>query len=497
MPTKSPLRVLLAASEAVPFCKTGGLADVAGSLGVYLPPHVEELTLFLPCYKAIKDQKSLKLSSVPKDFLIPLAGRVERVRLLWSDLAGAGRRQSRGYLVDHPSFNREGLYGTGGQDHPDNAQRFILFARSVLEGAKFVGFRPDIIHCHDWQTGLIPAYLKTVYHLDAFFRRTASVFTIHNIAYQGNFPPAAMEDAGLPVEEFRMEKLEFFGQLSFLKAGLVYSDIISTVSPNYAQEIQTGPDKGRGFEGLLRCRQHDLVGIINGIDTKLWDPGQDPHLACNYNHGRSPAKYAKAKAQCKLRLQKTLGLTESAGTPMFGMVSRMDYQKGIDLVTEALAELLPGENLQAVLLGVGDLRYQAQLNELSKKFPGQFRAIFEFNDPLAHQIYAASDCFLMPSRFEPCGLGQMIAMRYGSLPLVAKTGGLADTVTEEKGFMLSEFSTAGLAKTMTHALRLYQDHAAWNRLVKNAIDTDFSWENSIGKYLEMYQTAASRKAAEK
>lgn len=483
-PVKTRLKVLLAASEMVPYCKTGGLADVVGALAAYLPPHVD-LAVFLPRYKALRQNDTF--AALDDDFVVPLAGQKERVRLF---------KNASVFLVDHPLFDREGLYGIGGRDHPDNARRFTLFSRAVLEGAKSIGFKPDIIHGHDWQTGLIPAYLKTLYAQDAFFHRTGSLITIHNIAYQGVFPQETLRDTGLPPEDFHMHKLEFYGQMNFLKAGLVYADYISTVSQNYAREIKNSKDKGAGLEGVLLARRDVLTGILNGIDTNIWNPQTDPYLSANYDPVKNIGGGLTIKTQNKTKLQKTLGLKPDPKVFFLGMVSRLDPQKGIDWAIEVLPRFLGEGAVQAVILGTGDPAYEKAAKELSRRHGKSFKAVFEFNDPLAHQIYAASDGFLMPSRFEPCGLGQMIAMRYGALPIVAQTGGLADTVTPDKGFLMDDSTAAGLSRAIVQALDCYQkDPSRWKIMVKQAAQTDFSWAASIKRYLELYRLAQTKVAA--
>ncbi|MBI4668467.1 MAG: glycogen synthase [Elusimicrobia bacterium] len=493
MSLKSGLRLILASSEAVPFCKTGGLADVAGSLSVYLQDEVDQLALFVPYYRAIAKDKNIKTEAIAGDFIVPVAGRQEKVSLRRAVIPGPNGSQGWAYFVDHPGyFDRDGLYQVKGQDHPDNAERFILFARAVIEGAKYIGFKPDVIHCHDWQSALIPVYLKTAYLVDAYFRKTASVLTIHNIAYQGFFPPKILETAGLPQEEFRMEKLEFYGSVNFLKGGLVYADILNTVSPTYAGEIQSSPEFGRGLEGVLKARAGDLFGVLNGIDTKIWDPKTDPHLPVNYNGSKDPGRYLEAKAKCKAKLQKMLGLSPSIKTPLLGMVGRLDTQKGIDLAVGAFEKLLKQRDIQVAILGVGDPNYQKILIAMNEKYPNKFSATFEFSEPLAHLIYAAGDFFLMPSRFEPCGLSQMIAMRYGTLPIVTKTGGLADTVTSEKGFVCLDFTVPAFTSAVEQALRVHNDPSARHKLMAKAIATDFSWNVSVKRYIELYEKALKK-----
>ncbi|MBI4370179.1 MAG: glycogen synthase [Elusimicrobia bacterium] len=485
---QNKFKVMLTASEAVPFCKTGGLADAVGALALHLAPWAE-VALFLPKYKSV-DAKNFLSPGAP--FSVPLAGQMEKVRLFKTKIPGQRKNNPAVYFVDHPElFEREGLYAVEGRDYPDNSRRFTLFSRAALEGARSIGLRPDIIHCHDWQTGLIPAYLKTLYHSDPFYDSTAAVMTIHNVAYQGVFPYQAFEEAGFPGEEFRMEKFEFHGKINFLKAGIVYADSISTVSPTYAKEIQRS-DQGAGLEGVIQNRQDAIAGILNGIDIKLWNPVTDPHIFVRYDLSDAQRGF-KAKMRNKALLQESLGLNTDPRAFLLGMVSRLDHQKGVDWVAQVLPHLLDQGDLQCVILGAGDPELQKILRELAGRRPKCFRAIIEFNDPLARQIYAASDCFLMPSRFEPCGLAQMIAMRYGTLPIVSKTGGLADTVTPDKGFILEEQTAAALVKEIEEAAKLWRkEPGQWQEMALRAAQTDFSWTASIQRYLELYRRALGR-----
>jgi starch synthase len=461
------VKILFAASEAVPFCKTGGLADMVSALLSSLTAARQDARLVLPKYRAI-DADRFGLKDMGLRLKIPIGDSLETVSL-WE-----GRLDKRVpvYFLDCPKyFDRDGLYGDAEGDYPDNDERFVLFSRAVFETAKAVDFRPDVIHCHDWQTGLIPAYLETLYSTDAFFIPTSTVFTIHNIAYQGVFSKDALFTAGFSWADFTPDKLEFFDQINFLKAGLIYASVLNTVSPTYSREIQTGPQFGRGMEGILKVRSRDLFGVLNGIDLKLWDPAKDKFLPKKFSAAR-----LDPRADCKKALQRACGLKESRDTPVIGVVSRLDPQKGLDLVLAVVEKFLT-DGAQLVVLGQGDKDLQASFSALMKSYPGQAYYCPEFNEPLAHQIYGGSDIFLMPSRFEPCGLSQMIAMHYGAVPVVTPTGGLMDTVPSYSqapkkglGFVATDVSAPALSAALEEALSLYRHQpVAWKALMKRGM----------------------------
>jgi starch synthase len=473
------VKILLAASEAVPYCKTGGLADVVGALAQRLGAAGHDACLFLPKYRAVR-AASLE-GGIVRPLKVPLGGREIEVGLRFLH-----RRGVAVYFVDYPLyFDREGLYGDAGRDHADNAERFALFSRAVLEGAKLAGFRPDAIHLHDWQTGLVAAHLKRHYKDDPFFRGATCVFTIHNMAYQGNFPRSALELSGFGPEDWSPDGLEYYGQVSYLKAGLVHADRLNTVSPTYAREIQESPDRGFGFEGLLRRRAGSLSGVLNGVDLEVWDPSRDPALPRRY----AEADAAAGKAACREALRRECGL-QSGDKPLMGVVSRLDYQKGLDLLLAAVEPRL--SRAQLVVLGTGDPSLTEAYASLERRHPGSVHFHRQFDEPFAHRVYAASDLFLMPSRFEPCGLGQMIAMRYGAVPVVSRTGGLADTVFESaapgreaNGFLFEPGDAAGLGSALDRAL----DAAAgpgFEALRRAGMRRDASWDRSLESYLALY-----------
>lgn len=488
------MKILFASSEAVPFIKTGGLGDVAGALSEALKRQRQDVRLVIPKYRDIR-QTPHPLTPLPFTLKIPIAGSEHSVRV-WETRFGP---RVTAYLIDSPAhFDRDGVYGDpGGRDFPDNDVRFILFSRAVLELCKAVGFRPDIIHTNDWQTGLIPAYLSSVYRNDAFFIPTATVFSIHNLAYQGVFPKESLALAGIGWEEFTVNKLEFYDRVNFLKAGLAYAQILTTVSPTYAREVQT-EEYGRGLDGFLRQRAGDFVGVLNGLDTRVWNPARDPHLVKRYS-----ARGLGHRAACKEDLQKAMGLTVDPRAPILGMVSRLDPQKGFDIVLDVLEEFIDN-GCQAVFLGSGSQVYQAGLRTFSRKFPGRVAASTDFNEPLAHKIYGGIDLFLMPSRFEPCGLGQLIALRYGAVPVVTPTGGLKDTVSDVMadgsggvGFVAERGETLFFRDALSRAVAFYgADQRRWKEIQKRGMALNFDWSASVEKILDLYALARARKAGQ-
>lgn len=482
--TREPrVKILLAASEAVPYCKTGGLADVVGALAQKLGALGHDACLFLPKYRAVRAEPLE--GGIAQPVTVPLGGKPVEVGLRFLH-----RRGVAVYFVDYPLyFDREGLYGNAGRDHEDNDKRFALFSRAVLEGAKAVGFKPDAIHLHDWQTGLVAAHLKRHYKDDPFYKDARVVFTIHNMAYQGNFPRAALEAAGFGPEDWSSDGLEYYGQVSYLKAGLVHADRLTTVSPAYAREIQDSPDRGFGFEGLLRRRSAELTGVLNGVDLEVWDPSRDPALPRRY----APADAAAGKAACREALRRECGLETGGDKPLLGVVSRLDYQKGLDLLLGAVEPRL--DRAQLVVLGTGDPALTEAFAALERRHPGSVHFHRQFDESVAHRVYAAADLFVMPSRFEPCGLGQMIAMRYGAVPVVSRTGGLADTVREEasggapaNGFLCAPGDGASLGGALDRALAAARA-PGFDALRRAGMEGDYSWDRSVQAYLELYRGA--------
>ncbi|MEK6564891.1 MAG: glycogen synthase GlgA [Candidatus Omnitrophota bacterium] len=458
------MKILICASEMVPFAKTGGLADVVGALPLALEELGLEVRVVIPKYKPARLSQTVS-RAIGSDIEVTKIGKNAQVYFIKNDAY----------------FNREGLYGDKNGDYPDNLERFSFFCRRALEILPEINFRPDVIHCHDWQAGLIPVYLKTVYSKNKFYKHIKTVFTIHNLAYQGVFNKEKYPKLGLDWSLFKIEGLEFYGKVNFLKGGLIFSDSLSTVSLAYSKEIQT-KEFGCGLEGLLHQRKKYLFGIINGLDYKVWDPAQDRYIYKKYSPLNLEDKYANKKL-----LQEERGLSVRADVPLLGMVSRLVTQKGLDLVTQGLEELIERSRVQMIVLGDGDAKYHNLLKDMVKKYPRNLSLCFDFNDPLAHKIYAAADIFLMPSYYEPCGLGQMIALKYGTIPLVFKTGGLSDTISEDNGFVFKDYSLRSFTYAVKRSVFAYEDKKRWLKLVKRAFTYDFSWERSAKEYLKLYQ----------
>jgi starch synthase len=464
-------RILMVASEARPFAKTGGLADVIGSLPSALQRIGEDVAVLLPRYRGVApdahriyDQLTIWLGDVPFSTSIYQSGETVPH-----------------YFLDCPElYDRAGLYGNARGDFPDNHLRFGLLSRAALEVARRI-FRPQVIHGHDWQAGLIPAYLRTAFAGDPTFMGIKTLFTIHNLGYQGLFPRTALAEAGLPDTLFRPDALEFFGQVNFMKAGVVYSDSISTVSRTYASEIQT-PEYGWGLDGLLRGRRPDLYGILNGVDYSLWNPETDPYLPANFSK-----QDLSGKRICKAALLREFGFDtqDALERPLIGIVTRLAGQKGADLIAAA-GEDLARENVTLVVLGSGDAVYEKMLLDLAAKHPAGIAVRIGYDDALAHRIEGGADMFLMPSRYEPCGLNQIYSLRYGTIPVVRATGGLDDTIEEHTGFKFREYSAAALLAAIRAAITEFRRPERWLVRVERAMSRDFSWDVSAREYAALY-----------
>ena len=472
-------KILFASSETHPLIKTGGLADVAGSLPIALAALGQDIRIIMPNYQSVKNCE-------PGRYLCTVRVNNSDIHLLETQLPNS---EVTVWLVDYPPFfNFPGnpYNDENGKPWPNIGDRFALFCRLVVEVAMnraYLDWQPDVVHCNDWQTGLIPALLSLEEN------RPATVFTIHNMAYQGIFPSSAYTMLNLPGQLWHANGLEYHGMLSFIKGGLQFADRITTVSPTYAQEIQT-PEFGYGLEGLLAYRHDVLSGIINGIDTTIWDPDSDPYIGQHYN-----AADLSGKFQNKTALQEKLGLPVNPDIPLFGLIGRLVEQKGIDLILSCLQEMttLP---LQFALLGSGDKSIELKLEDFARLYPDKIAITIGYNEPLAHQIEAGSDIFLMPSRFEPCGLNQMYSQRYGTLPIIRKTGGLADTVVDSlpdsmadgtaSGIVFNDPVPAALLEAIKRALVLYANKPVWEKIQRSAMNKDFSWENSANQYLALY-----------
>lgn len=495
------MKILLATSECVPFAKTGGLADVSGALPKALKGFKHDVRIIMPRYKKI-DVKKFGLKTIAKDIPVSFKDKIEMATVMEGKISlnSVGEKSKRFahipvYFVDNEKYyNRDELYRTPFGDYEDNGERFVFFSRAVLETTKAVDFKPDVIHCNDWQTGLISAYLKTLYILDSFFLKTATLYTIHNIAYQGIFPENIFYLAGFDWWDFVPERFEYYGQVNFMKAGLIYADILNTVSKTYSCQIQASEEFGRGMEGILAGRKDDLYGIINGLDYEDWNPRQDRNIVANYNLDNLGGKVV-----CKKDLQKINGLLISETTPLIGLISRLDSQKGFDILQDAIDEMVKMD-LQFILLGTGDKKYMDLFKKIGIKYPRRVGINLKFDNALAHKIYAGSDMFLIPSCFEPCGLGQLISFTYGTIPIVHKTGGLADTVDQfrpntgrGKGFVFSEYSSKSLLEAIKKAISLYKNKKKWNKLMKNGMEADFSWGRAAKEYIGLYKKAQQKK----
>jgi starch synthase len=485
------LKILLVSPEVTPYARTGGLADVAGALPDALRAAGHDVRVMLPRYAAF-DEGRYGLHAIGEPLPVPVDGQPAQATLFGVGEVGA----ERVLLLGHEGFfGREHLYGDSHGDYPDNDRRFIFLARAALEAAKRIDFRPDVIHCHDWQTGLIPVYLKTLYEGDPFFRNTASVFSIHNVGYQGLFPHESLRAADLPYDRvFHINGLEYYGKISFLKGGIVYADVVTTVSRRYAEEIRT-VEFGYGMDGVLAARQDALFGVVNGADYATWDPAIDPYLPARY----SPGDLA-GKAECKRALLAELGLpADLADRPLLGFVGRLVEQKGLPILVEAIPRLAK-KKLGLVVLGQGTAKYQDQLTALAATFGKSVGARIGFDDGLAHRIIAGSDFFIAPSRYEPCGLTQLYAMKYGTVPIVRATGGLDDTVAAwdakagtGTGFKFPDYSADGLIGAIETAMKAFKNAKQLAGLRANGMAADFSWTQSAARYVELYHTAMFRR----
>ncbi|KXG75269.1 glycogen synthase GlgA [Thermotalea metallivorans] len=472
------LKILHVASEATPFVKTGGLADVIGSLPKALQQKGMDVRVVLPKYGTIPEQWRSQMRW-KKSITVPLAWR--------NQFCGIETVQHDGitfYFIDNEYyFHRKHIYG-----YDDDGERFAYFSRAVLEILPHMDFQPQILHCHDWHTGLVSVFLESFYSHLPFYEKIRTVFTIHNLQYQGIFPKHLLSDVlGLDESYFTMDSLEYYGQINYMKGGLVFSDLLTTVSKSYGEEIQT-PYYGENLDGLLKKRRKHLFGIVNGIDYDLYNPANDPYIFLPYHDS------LQDKSFNKIKLQESLGLPIDSNTPMVAIVSRLVSSKGLDLIAHVLDELL-SLDLQMVVLGTGEEKYELLFRRAAERFPHKLSAHIQFDEKLARQIYAASDLFLMPSRFEPCGIGQLIALRYGSVPIVRETGGLKDTVQAYNdytctgnGFSFTHYNAHDMLFTVRRALQYYQDKKLWSRIFENAIHSDYSWRQSAQQYINLYKT---------
>ena len=484
------MTILVAASEMVPFCKTGGLADVIGSLTPVLARLGHDVRVILPGHRSI-DRLKFGFQKHDESFTAPVGDRHVSYGISSTTWNGVDI-----YLIENDAyFGRAGLYGDASGDYPDNGERFSFYSRAVLETATFLRIRPDIINAHDWQAGLVIAYLRTLYGDDPFFENTGALFTIHNLGYQGIFPHDVFSLTGIPEEEYSWRKLEYFGNMSFIKGGIVYADAVSTVSRTYAEEI-TQPELCFGLDGVFKERLNDLYGIVNGIDYGEWNPAVDRAIAARFDTDN-----LSGKKKCRSDVLKLYGLRAGGTVPVIGMVSRLDDQKGFDIL-EAAMEQLVSFDIRLIILGTGTKSHEDAVRSLAGRFPDAVGALLKFDNITAHKVYAGVDAFLMPSRYEPCGLGQLIAMRYGALPVVHATGGLVDTVVdmddhpaEGTGFVFLEYTPDSLVAAVMRAVAMFRrkDRMRWTQAVHRAMTREFSWEKAAQEYGSLYEQIRNRR----
>jgi len=484
------MQIVIAASEAVPFVKTGGLADVVGALPREIAKLGHEVSVFLPLYAAVRPHLEKETTYAIRSITIPFphgnrfAGIVD----------GGLREGVRFYFVDCPEFfDRQGIYGNDGESYADNAERFGLFCRAVIEASKFLGV-PDVLHVHDWQAALIPVLLRTVYSGDPSLKKAATVLTIHNAGYQGWFPPSTIEQLLLPWELFTYDKVEHYNTFNFLKGGIVYADLLTTVSRKYAEELHS-TEFANGLEGAIHQRSADLRGILNGVDYTEWDPATDGNLAAHYN----PLDL-NGKRDCRKDLLHAFGLDVPEQTPLIGICSRFASQKGFDLLQQ-IAGRLAERDLAVVALGTGEPFYEKFFRDFAFANAGRFSVQIRYDEAMAHKIEAGADIFLMPSHFEPCGLNQIYSLKYGTVPVVHATGGLDDTVEEwipeqdrGTGFKFAAYEAQALLDAIDRALTTFYDKKQWAKLMENGMAQKFSWEEPAREYLAVYEAAARKRA---
>ena len=490
------VNVLIATSEAVPFAKTGGLADVSGALPGELLAMGHNASLIMPAYRSVF-ASGVAVEPTGIEFEVPVGRQTVNGRILKGKLPDS---QVDVYFIDQPKyFDRPELYGENGVDYRDNCERFVFFCRAVMECIRLLDLKVDVLHCNDWQTSLIPAIHDAEYRCAPGYEGMATLLTIHNLAYQGVFWHWDMLLTGLDWRYFNWKRLEYYGDMNLLKGGIVFADALNTVSPSYAEEIQRSP-LGCGLEGALSKRKEHLSGILNGVDYNIWNPATDPLIPQNYTSD----SWETGKAECKAALQSKLGLAEDPRAPLFGVIGRLVEQKGIQLILEVMDYWVRDRNAQWVFLGTGQPEIEKRLREFAEMYPSRVAAQITFSNELAHQIEAGSDVFLMPSRYEPCGLNQMYSLKYGTVPVVHATGGLRDTITnttEESltdgthpnGFVFYDFRPDALHSTLEWAAELYSNRPeVWKRLVTHGMNQDWSWRRSAEEYVKLYEETIVR-----
>jgi starch synthase len=486
------MKALILSSEVAPFAKTGGLADVAGALPPCLQKQGCRTSVMMPYYRQVAHCK----------FDIRPAGKAVSVRVRDNTVPGEiyeGRINGAVpiyFIRQDKYYDRDGLYGTPTGDHHDNCERFVFFARAALEAVKALNLEPDIIHCNDWQTALVPAYLKTTHADDLKLAPAATLLTIHNLAYQGLFWHLDLPLIGLDWSYFTPKYLEFYGKINILKGGIIFSTLLNTVSRKYAEEIQTR-EYGCGLEGVLSDRKLDLYGVLNGVDYSEWSPEVDRLIPAHFS-----ANDLTGKKRCKAELLKACNLP-AGDDPLIGCISRLADQKGFDLIAKIIEQVM-AMDLKMVILGTGEQRYHDLLTAIGKKYPNKISVNIKFDNKLAHMIEAGADMFLMPSRYEPCGLNQMYSLKYGTVPVVRSTGGLADTITDctpatlqagtANGFAFAEYDAQKLLETIKRAVLAFKDRDAWRRLMLDGMKQDWSWSRSAGEYVKLYEKAINQHA---
>lgn len=480
------MKILIASPEVYPFVKTGGLADVTGSLPKALKKLGVEARVILPKHKQIKDNFPLRYKNLK--IACPISSKIVEAEIVESEYDGIVA-----YLIEKDEyFYRDYLYSTPDGDYLDNAERFTFFSRAILEAMKVTGYIPDVLHLNDWETALSAMFLKVHYKDDPLLRDVATLLTIHNLGYQGIFWHYDMHLLNLGWEYFTPEYLEFYGKINFLKGGIVFADVINTVSRKYSEEIQTS-EFGFGLDGVLKKRSSDLFGVLNGIDYEEWDPERDDKIPAKYN-----AATLEKKKINKTALQTALGLQPAEDKPLIATISRLSEQKGFDIIMPAIPELV-SMGVQYVVLGTGERRFHEELEEARRRFPHSFGLKIGYDNQLAHLIEAGADIFLLPSRYEPCGLNQLYSLKYGTVPVVRATGGLDDTIVDYNqdphngtGFKFYEYSKDAMLLAIKRALEVYKDKKSWTDLIKRCMSKDFSWERSAREYVKLYELAIKR-----
>ncbi|MCX8033772.1 MAG: glycogen synthase [Thermodesulfovibrio sp.] len=484
------MRLALVSAEAYPFSKTGGLGDVVGSIFKEFIKAGIDVNLFLPYYRVTRNNFYDKVDDAGIVYGVQI-GKDKKFGAVRSAKATVDKegnlilkpaQKGNIFFIEHNDFfERDQLYGTNYGEYPDNAERFVFFSRAVLEVCKILNFKFDIIHCHDWHTALIPLYLKTLYKECLCFERNKTILTIHNLGYQGVFPREKLESTGFGWEMFHIDSLEFYGMVNFLKGGIFNADYVTTVSPTYAKEILT-PEYGFGLDGVLRKRKDRLVGILNGIDYEIWNPEEDPYIIKNYGINTIDEKVKNKEALIKMT-----ELDCDINTPLVAFIGRMASQKGIDILIDSLPNLID-KGIRFILEGTGEAFYENKAREIQKNFPAKVYAFIVFDEILAHKIYAGADGLILPSKYEPCGLSQLIAMRYGTIPICRKTGGFADTVEDGiTGFLFENFDSPSLIFSVERFLKIYNDKEKLREMNLTAMKKDFSWSNICKEYIKLYE----------